>query len=246
MSEEFGSDTGDAGQSQDGSFNRDGGDQTTSGEGQATITSEDLAKLLKRDASAQEHIPQIETENDTLRTKVAELQAQVDSATTLEDVVARISQESGQSSNEIDPETIAATIEARLEAKSQKKVEQTNWDSVVSQLETKYGDWDGVDKAITAKCSELSMDPQEATQLARKNPKVFMKIFETGQGHESSLSPASQTNTQSSVINPTGPLVDGKSRQEWKDYYNTMRKEKPAQWSKMNVQKELWARVYGT
>ena len=64
MTETFGSST------KTGTQGTDAGDRSTS---LVDITAEELAALKRRDDNAQQHIPRLETENEELREKLAQL-----------------------------------------------------------------------------------------------------------------------------------------------------------------------------
>jgi DNA repair ATPase RecN len=240
MSEEFGSGSGDPTTPQEHSFNRDGGDNPPA-PSNAGITEAELEELRKRDENAQAHIPRLEGENEDLRNKVAEMESKLASNSVLEEVMNRLDGKTvgSDAPATIDPDKLAQDVENRLQRKAQEQIEEANWNSVVSKLEAQYGEWANVDKEITARCAELDMDPADATQLARKSPVAFQRMFEVKEGDPAQVSSASFSNTQTSVI---GSSTDDKS--ELRKYYKDMRRDNYAKWQKLSTQRQMWKDLY--
>jgi predicted nucleic acid-binding Zn-ribbon protein len=233
--DEFGS-TGDPGTSKE-SFDAKPADQADGNK--EVITPEELNALQKRDENAQTHIPQLEGENEQLRTKVAELETNLASATALDDVLKHLDKDKeGGNTEVIDPDELAAKVEDRLQRKAQEKVYQDNWDGVVTNLTESFGKFEDADVAIQAKCAELGMAVSEATELARKSPKAFYKIFEMEQASPQTTV-ASQATQQTSIVDL------GVGTKHDKAYYDEMRKKNPREWNKTSTQAQLRRDVYG-
>ena len=208
-------------------FEQSGGDKSSSESIKRTsendgisITPDDLTELRKRDENAQQHIPRLEDENMTLRNEVAELKNNLASSATLDDVMARLGDAPTGDQTSTDPDQIAAQVEQRLQRKAQDRVEQSNWDTVYAKLIEQHGTWENADKDITARCAELSMDPEAATQMARTSPEAFTRLFNSPTTvPQQTAAGAATTQTLTTDLPGEGP------QPRTKEWYQELRKK---------------------
>lgn len=178
--------SGDPAQSEDNEGNNFGNqsqsDQTEPTETRGQITSEELAALQKRDVNAQQHIPQLESENESYKAKIAELEADLSKATTMQDVLDRMSNPAAGEGESLNADAITLLVDNALNQKEVKSVMEANWASVETKLTETYGDWKTAVTKVDAKAAELGMTGGEATTLAEKNPKAFLQLFDVQDG----------------------------------------------------------------
>jgi predicted nucleic acid-binding Zn-ribbon protein len=227
MTETFGSST------KTGTQGTDAGDRSTS---LVDITAEELAALKRRDDNAQQHIPRLETENEELREKLAQLSLKLDSATTLDDVLERLNNKSGESNSQtLDPNKVAEMVENRLSQKNKEASETANWNKTVTELTGLHGSWAAADKAIMAKSAELGMTVQEASRMARQLPDAFRKLFMIAE----KSSPAQQTSSSASFTSANSAAPGGSSDaalEERRKYYQELRRKNPNKYWNVDTQ----------
>lgn len=237
MSEEFGS-QGEAPDNKE-TFGTNESTTNTVVVNQALIDSKELDELRKRDENAQQHIPRLESDNAELREKIAELEAQVASSATLDDVLSRLGDKTDSSSSQpVSTDQLADAVSERLRVKAQKEVEDKNWNKVLDQLVEQHGSWANADNYITARCIEMQMDPTEATRLARQSPEAFNKLFPQPQQKPSQQSTVSASQTS---INQT-PSTDAQVRS--KEWYAELRKKDPKTYWKVDTQAQMRRDLY--
>jgi len=187
------------------------------------ITAEELAALKKRDENAQPHIGRLETENKQLRDELAKAAAKLESATVLDDVMAKLGDKDSQGS--IDPDQVAEIVEKRLQQKTQTQREETNWNTVVAKLVELHGSFDKADQAIVKKAQELQMSVSEATRLAKTAPEAFNRLFVVvAAGTPSQQMSSSATQTSANAVAPAGKAND---TEEKRKYYQELRRKNP-------------------
>ncbi len=236
MTEEFGK-VGDPDQATD--FNQDTSDK--GGEkGGVNITTEQLTELQKRDENAQQHIPQLEGENQQLREQLSEMQGKLDSATALDDVLNRLDNKQGETQN-VNTDELVQQVEDRLQRKAQEDREKNNWEGVVANLTDHYGKWEDADKAVLAKADALGMSMKEVTSLAKRTPDAFYKLFEmeTPKGPQQGV--AGQATNQISIINAPGSHQEKRDR----EYYKKLRRENPKKYWNIETQAQYRRDVHG-
>ena len=230
---------GTAGESGDKSFSSSNEEDNSSAQSGADITPEDLKELRKRDVNAQEHIPQLETENEQLRQKLAEAATQLEGSATLEDVLNRIENKSDSGST-VSADDVATQVEARLQSKAKEKQQESNWNTVWEKLQEQHGSEENVDKYVLTQAATVGMTIDEATLLAKNSPDAFMKLFSA----EGSAAPqqgiASATGQQTSNNNEAGT-----SNTRDKAFYDEMLRKNPKKYWKVATQAQLRRDVYG-
>lgn len=253
MANEFGGDDGDNQNHQEENNDKGQGfnqgtpsDKGGNGTGEVNITPEELRELRNRDTNAQQHIPRLESENESYRNKIAELENALASATTLEEVMNRMdssgnnSAENNNNQQSFDPDSLAEQVEQRLQMKARKQVEDENWDQVVTKLTEKYGEWSKADMEITAKAEQLNMSTQEATALAKRSPTAFEKLFldDKSSGTPSGARAAGAGQTPN--YNPGA----NQEQQRTREYYNQLRKDNPRKYWSVETQEQLRRDLY--
>lgn len=199
------------GQGSDFSDSNTGDNQSSNtGVDNATITTEALAALTKREEHAQTHIITLETETSDLRTQMAEMQGKLDQAANVEDLLAQ----QGQSTVNADDVTVTVVQQVKDALKLEKveELEDDNFTVVQEALNIQFGN-ERVDDAVKLACSENDMTWDEMVTLSRKNPKLALKLCNIEM--KADQQPTSQS------IN-TSALVDNYQQQEAPTKVNIM------------------------
>lgn len=174
-----GADQGTDNQDQDGQGNSfsdqnpgDNQDKGSNGVNNPSISAEDLAVLQKRDVNAQSHISTLENEAKDLNTRMVEMQEKLDKAASVEDLL----KDQGQSTFDVDELTAKVTqnVTEGLSAEAKEAKAKGNFDNVATALTEKHGD--KTDDAVKKACQENDMTFEDMVELARKNPKLAMKL----------------------------------------------------------------------
>lgn len=135
---------------------------------------------------------------------------------------------------ELSEETIAALVRKELEQANTAAQANLNVSEVQNTLITKFGDKAG--EVLAAKAAELGTTPNDLGELAKKNPKLVLSLF--------NVSKPSVTPTSSSINLPSNPaptaidppsksLLLGATSNDQKDY---MKKIKEHVYKKFDVQ----------
>ena len=72
-------------------------------------------------------------------------------------------------------EQVANTVQSQLAQKDVEKQQEQNWTEVTAKLTEAFGS--ETDTIVAAKAKENDISLDEAAQLARNNPKLFLKLF---------------------------------------------------------------------
>lgn len=223
----------DTSQNEGSNFGDKSGEQTSTGAtGDQGITSEELEALRTRDAAAQAHIPDLESENKDLRDKVVELEDSLTNATTLDEALDRISKAGGNSGENLDASTVSQIVGKVLDQRQTEGKEESNWTSVMNTLTEKYGDWKTADTKVQERAQELDIPLGDATTMARNNPKAFLQLF----------NPTVTTNIDSSSSVRSGGsgqqtvAVTTNTSDRDAAYYSKLRKDDPKSYWSLETQ----------
>lgn len=150
---------------------------------------EQVNQKLSEQVNAQELLKQIKESGNTGATE-GQVQKEID--------------KQAAANPEVSADAIAAKVLAQLESKRELDKHAQNWEDVTSKLTAVFGDKTNAKVAEVAKENNLTL--QEAADIARKNPTLFLKLFP-----EMSTKPIKgalfegSRNTQSFVKQPNKP-----------------------------------------
>lgn len=199
---------------------------------QKYATLEDALKALQH---SQEYIPQLKTQLTEKERQAMELQAKLEQAGQLEDVVSRLTanqnktpaQEDKPLASGLSEEAVAKLVQQQLEqAKLQEQV-QTNTAQVQQALLARYGD--KTKEVVAQKAAELGLTPQELGVLSSQKPQMVLALF-NAQGSTgpkpttSSVSiPSSYERPKSELAPPSKSLLSGASTKDQMEYMRQVR-----------------------
>jgi hypothetical protein len=213
---------------------------------EGTMSPEQLDSLVKRDANAQQHITNLETERQEQRDATAALQQQLArlegtlSATgSVKDMLA------GMQTGQPDQTPAAAapaapTVEdlvaqatakvtADLDAKAQMDLQSSNYNKIAEVLTTTFGD--KANEHVTAIATQNSMSFAEAQDMARNNPTLFSNLFIKTTGTPLTASAPSTGFTNTSAAQDTNVMNA--------DSWNKLRHDKRSKfWTDAAMQKQ--------
>jgi hypothetical protein len=196
------------------------------------ITPEDLEALRVRDAAAQAHIPDLESENKDLRDKVLELETNLSSATSLDDVMDKITNRGEGTSSDLDAGAVTQIVERALDQRQTETKQESNWTNVMDTLTQAYGTWKAADTKVLERAQELDIDISDATAMAKNNPKAFLSLFK----------PETTTSDSSAGVRSAGSgqqtVGTVQSTEKDKAYWKKMRQENPKHFWSLDGQAE--------
>lgn len=211
---------------------------------EGTMSQEQIEGLVKRDANAQQHIANLETERQEQRDAMSELQQTVarleGTLSATGDVKGMLAgmqqsqpaptQESTQAVPSVDELVAQATakVTADLDAKAQMELQESNYKKIAEVLTSTFGD--KANAHVTSVAEQNSMTFEEAQTMARNNPTLFNNLFIKQSGIAPVPAPSTgYTNT--SAVQSTN-TVDA-------DYWNQMRRNNRSKfWTDASMQKQ--------
>jgi len=173
------------------------GDQPTT----PSFGQEDIEKMLKQNASAQDHIKELEGETKGYRQQINDLRDELAKSKSIDDLLEGMQQENqpGPTAPQFDEQQLLSKLKEEvfrdLSAVQQESLEDQNWVNSKAQAEQKYGT--GYASYVDAKALELDVPVEQMEQYARTSPKVFMELL-SGSG---TSTPSPTQGTQSQPMN---------------------------------------------
>ena len=237
MTDSFGNsdDTGE--ENKEGTnFGQTPGDESSSATDNKGTASDDLEALRLRDQNAQALIPTLQSENSELRDKVIELERQLASATTIEEALDRISNNGGtDEATGLDAQAVTQIVDQVLVERTNTQLQDSNWQVLQQKLTDIYGDWKTADAKVTERARELDISLQDATQMAKNNPKVFGQLFlpatyTTNTNSSSGVRSGGSGQTVAGALNASASTLRDAA------YYSKLRRENPAEYWKTETQ----------
>ena len=227
MTDEFGKSGDDPVTQNEGSFGTNNESQTTTDSGSQGIDFAEYEALRKRDEHAQAHIERLERENEELRDKYTALEDKLSKATTLDDALARMqNQGEGQAIDRADVAQVVAEVlgQERTQARM-----ESNWAEVTNKLTEVFGDWTTADAKVQERARELDISVQDATSMAKKNPKAFLQLF-APQSKPSATARSSGTGE----VGQRGVSTQGETRDQ--SWWNNLRRKDPNKYWSVEMQ----------
>lgn len=195
----------------------------------------DVSALAKGKATSDAYIANLERE-------MAELRGELQTRATIEDVIDKMrtqrnEPEHNRNTNpdepdgKFNPEDINKLVEQHLAQATQAQREAANFDLVTQELQRTYGA--DYQRHLNQKLTELGLDKGVATNLARTQPKTFLKLFGEAGGNTPAAPLKGAVNT--GAFQPNGNVRGAK-------YYDNIRKEMGSTkfFADTKIQKQRW------
>jgi len=141
---------------------------------------------------AQQHISSLEADNQRMKQELAELQAKLDAATRLEDVVASLSTTQQPQEPPVPAGLDEEGVLKLLEQREAQRLAQANQTAVTEALITKFGDATKATEALQAKAQEFGVDFEFMKSLAASSPKAVLSYFNVDTTQPTSVAPQYQ------------------------------------------------------
>lgn len=130
-----------------------------------------------------------------------------------------------------DPKKIEDLVDQRLTAAEQARQQKANFDSVRTTLREHFGE--NHQTVLKQQIDELGITPEYANELARTNPKVFLKLLGVGERRQELFQAPPRSNQNTQQFTPKGG--------ELRDFlfYEKMRKEDPVRYRDPKTQVQM-------
>jgi hypothetical protein len=194
----------------------------------------DLEALARSRIFADEHIQNLETEQQTLRNDYIQLREEYNKALNLQEVLDRLQNFPGDQPPQIptDDDRKPLTmdqIESLLEQRDVKKRENENFREIQNKLKETYGS--GYSQELRTLADSMGMSADEVDAMARKNPKAFERLFISPSKQDTFEGPPSSTRR-------SGTFAPQVTKRDWK-YYENMRKTNKALYDSPKTQMQI-------
>lgn len=202
-----------------------------------TKLQQQIEVMQKRIGDKDTHISTIESENQTLREKLAAIDEKLNKMTTVEEALERIKDNNKSNQDTaLDEDTLKSVMRGVLpsvmaEQTASQKAE-ANFKEVAAQLTKLYGK-DKVDETVARIAEENGITFDDMLDLARKSPKVVYRMagVTLSQTSATGFTPSHSTNTGYNDVNET--------RDDKLAYYAKLRREDPKTYFSPAVQKKF-------
>jgi len=141
----------------------------------------DLPTALDALKHSQEYIPQLKSENETLKQEVERLKEQASKVEQMEETLNRLaaskseSEEAPQGTQGLTPEQIQDLLDNRLQEREQQAKVQANLSEVEQALSTQFGE--KAQEVVAQKAQEYGMTPADLKSWAEKSPQAVLALF---------------------------------------------------------------------
>lgn len=165
-----------------------------------------VPKALDALAHSQAYIPQLKTENETMKAELERLKSELASRESVSEVVEKITAQQGQQESPpqvqgLSEQDVVKLYEQLDTQKQAAKLAAQNEAAVSNALFQKFGD--KMTDTVAAKAQELGMTVDGLKSLAQTSPNAALQLFQV------SGTPAPSATTGSVNIPPTTPPQEG-------------------------------------
>lgn len=184
--------------------------------------------MQKRIGDKDVFIDTLQGENQTLREKMADIEAKLESMGSVEDALARM--DKAKNSNQdttLDEETLVSKVLGKMQANTEKEKAEANFKSVSATLTKTYGA-DKVDEIVRKTAAENGLSFDDMFSLAKKSPQAVFRMMGIKQLTGTS-NPSQSTNV--------GYGSDNQNKEQRLADYAKMRRENPKEFYKPDVQR---------
>lgn len=181
---------------------------------------------------SQEYIPQLKSENETLKEKIARLEAEAAERQRIEDQLERFASQrqepAPQGEAALTPEQVQQMLEQHLTQREQQSLAASNVKKAQEAIVSKYGE-KAADE-IRRVSQELGMSPEDMESLAAKSPDAVIRMFSATPSRTTATPPTSSYNvpptpsTEEFDGKPKRSMLAGASSKEQMEYIRQMRK----------------------
>lgn len=182
--------------------------------------------MQKRMGDKDDFINTLQGENQTLREKMADIEAKVESMGSVEDQIKRMQQ--AQDSNQdttLDEDTLVNKVLGSIQAKTEEEKATANFNQVSELLTKTYGA-DKVDEIVKSAAKENGLSFDDMFALAKKSPQAVYRMI--GIKQTSAINPSHNTNV--------GFNTDTKSKEQKLSDFARLRKDNPKEFYSPEVQ----------
>lgn len=185
--------------------------------------------MQKRIGDKDDFIGTLKDENQTLREKMADIEAKIQAMGSVEEKLNAM--EAAKNSNQdttLDEETLVSKVLNKMEAKTVEEKQDANFKEVSATLTKTYGA-DQVDSIVEKAAQENQLDFDDIIKLAKKSPQAVYKMLGVKTAYTPSPSPTTNSGFQDPVNNKEQKLA----------YFSKLRRENPKEFYKAETQRQF-------
>ncbi len=181
----------------------------------------DLPTALDALKHSQEFIPQIRSENETLKAQLEELRSKVQELSAVKESVEKLTSTQQKREDtppvQFDEKTVAELVNRTLTQRESEAIQKANITKVVSTIQERFGA--DSEKVFYARAQEMGMRPEQINKLAAESPTAVFRLF--GIDQQQQVAPAKTGAPASNQVNTTGlqpqqTTYIGKNATGWK------------------------------
>lgn len=184
--------------------------------------------MQKRIGDKDNFIDTLKTENQTLREKMADIEAKLESMGSVEDALSRIDKANNSNQDTtLDEDTLVSKVLGKMKAVTEEEKAEANFKSVSATLTKTFGA-DKVDEIVRKAAAENGLTFDDMFALAKKSPQAVYRMIGVKQS-SSTTNPSQNTNF--------GYTSDNQNREQKLADYAKMRRENPREFYRPDVQR---------
>ena len=185
--------------------------------------------MQKRMTDKDAHISKIETENSSYREQMLDFNERLDKMGTVEDALTRMKDESNSNqATALDEDTLKSTMRNVIAETTAEERAEANFKNVADMITRTYGS-DKADETVRTVATENGLEYSDMVELARKSPEAFYRMAGINTTVANLSAPSKGTHV--------GFNDDNKTKEQELSRYAQLRKEKPEDFYKPEVQK---------
>lgn len=139
----------------------------------------DLNTALDALKHSQEFIPQLKSENETLKQELERLRSQVQELNTVKESVQELASRKASQENtpqkQFDESTVAELVNRTLTQREAEAIQKANVTKVVNTIRERFGDT--AEKTFYSKAAEMGMSPAQINKLSMESPQAVFTLL---------------------------------------------------------------------
>lgn len=139
----------------------------------------DLPTAIDALKHSQDFIPQLKTENETLKSELEQLRQEVQKLSAVKETVEKLTsqrtEQQNTTGNQFDESTVANLINRTLTQREAEAIQKANVSTVVKTIQEKFGA--EAEKVFYTKAQEMGMRPEQINKLASESPQAVFALF---------------------------------------------------------------------
>lgn len=209
-----------------------------------------LQKLARGKVESDAYVKTLESQLDDMRADTLKWRDEASARASLEELVTKLSSnrndnndannlnanmsQNTQTPPVLDPKTVEELVAKKLTEVETAKLRESNYNTVINRVKEVYGG--DYANSLRRQATDLGMSGEEVDELARNNPKIFMRTFGLDRPGQNNFQ-TPPTGVRSSSFAPTT------NTRSW-SYYQKLRLEQPKVYYDKKTQVQMHKDAY--